>query len=596
MPNYTSSYNISNEVEENVNDHLTTCIRNHRASHPTHPLSVLVHSILHGGTENVEDLHEQLEHIQSIRTEYHIGYVIGYLNSIHCSSPIDVSIQRNCHGHCCIYVGESTLGLPERHMFEERDIVAKYKAYLRSVGTLCSIPRLDTVFTTEHRFAESAFHGKDEGSQYTFERLGAVFANIPWIAILEGFGCSDTVYTRLEYRISNVDYIRQLNTEFPRLGRADWIRWLQSMLLHTCIEYLPDPYANLHFSFYEHVLKGSIRKVPRSVTLLRILNDYVPQLLGSVCIGSVASATTKAHATALVQQLKRSTHRRITEATWLHASTRRKALDKVSAMLFQVAYPSRWRLETDGVPLHPSRLLTNLLLLSRHDTVRQIHQLLHDDCGRHPSRWVDSPFIVNAYYYSDKNMLMIPAGSLRPPFFDRRRSLAWNLGGVGSVIGHEISHGFDDDGRLYDEKGFCTNWWLPQDETAYHGMTQKIIKLFDGVPFMGGTVDGRRTLDENIADLCGVSIALGALRDTMATSSESERRRAYREFFISYATSWRTKMRPKKALFALRTSVHAPAKLRVNTIVQQFDEFYEAFDIRPGMEGWIAPAKRIRIW
>jgi putative endopeptidase len=193
-------------------------------------------------------------------------------------------------------------------------------------------------------------------------------------------------------------------------------------------------------------------------------------------------------------------------------------------------------------------------------------------------------------------MLMIPAGSLRPPFFDRRRSLAWNLGGVGSVIGHEISHGFDDDGRLYDEKGFCTNWWLPQDETAYHGMTQKIIKLFDGVPFMGGTVDGRRTLDENIADLCGVSIALGALRDTMTTASESERRRAYREFFISYATSWRTKMRPKKALFALRTSVHAPAKLRVNTIVQQFDEFYEAFDIRPGMEGWIAPAKRIRIW
>jgi len=209
---------------------------------------------------------------------------------------------------------------------------------------------------------------------------------------------------------------------------------------------------------------------------------------------------------------------------------------------------------------------------------------------------MDSPFVVNAYYYSDKNMLTITAGSLRPPFFDVHNSLAANLGGVGVVIGHEISHGFDDDGRLYDKHGNRTNWWLPRDEHMYHVYTKKIIKLFDGVPYAGGFVNGKRTLDENIADLCGLSIALEALKSAIHTQSEIEQLRAYREFFKSYATSWRTKDRPKKALFSLRTSVHAPAKLRVNLIVKQFDEFYEAFNIREGDLGWVEPSKRIRIW
>ena len=594
MPNYENSYNISDEVEDTVNRHLLACIESHTRTHPEHPLSVVVNSVIHNGRNNTDDLLSQLA---MFSTDTEIGYAIGYLNSLQCSSPIDIAIRSNCHGHCCVYIGEPSLGLPGKHNFTDPETVAKYKTYLSTVGRLLHLPHFDKVYDIEKPFVAAIFDGKgDEEKTYTFDALAAKYKHIPWAAILTGFGFDTPLYTRIEYRITNTDYIRKLNKDYTSIHHEAWTRWLQSMFIHSFIEYLPAPYSNLHFELYSHFIKGTPRKLPRSMYLLRILNNYVPQLLGSVCIGKICSDDTKRRATDMVHRLKESTQHRIEEAVWLHSRTRRKALEKVAAMLFQVAYPAHWKIETEGITLYKDRLLTNLLSIGSRETVRHIAQLRADDCGRKPSIWDDSPFIVNAYYYTDRNMLTITAGSLRPPFFDARRSLAWNLGGIGVVIGHEISHGFDDDGRLHDKEGERTNWWFPRDERMYHIYTQKIVKLFDGVSYAGGIVNGKRTLDENIADLCGISIALGALNTALAAESKVDRLRAYRDFFTSYATSWRTKDRPKKALFSLRTSVHAPAKLRVNLIVKQFDEFYEAFNIREGDLGWIEPSKRIRIW
>jgi putative endopeptidase len=594
MPDYEDSYNISDEVEDKVNDRLLACIESHRLRHPTHPLSVLVSSSTRGDEKNVKAVQHQLD---ELRTTEDIGHAIGMLNSLQCHSPINVFVRRNCRGHCCIYIGEGTFGLPESKDYSNPRTVAKYKAYLSAIGDKFGISHLETVFTTENRFAKTAFHGdENEEKTFAFDELCARFAHIPWKSIMTGFGIPESLITHTEYRIDNILFIKQLNSEYSSVSRLSWIRWLQSMFLHGFLEYLPTPYSDLHFELYGHYLKGHVLKPPQHIELLQALNDYVPQLMGSVCIDAVSSADIKLRATELVRHLKHSTHCRISEAAWLHVRTRQKALEKVAAMKFQVAFPNRWQIETDGVTLSPDCFVTNLMTIGKRENELRIRQLANDDCGRNPSDWMDSPFVVNAYYYTDKNMLMIPAASLRPPFFDARRSLASNLGGVGSVIAHEISHGFDGDGRLYDARGFLKNWWLPRDEAAYNKITRKIIKLFESVPYMGRPVNGRRTLDENIADLCGLSIALGALKDSMLTVAASERQRAYRDFFTGYATSWRTIMRLKKAKFALRTSVHAPAKLRVNLIVKQFDEFYEAFDIREDAEGWIEPSKRIRFW
>jgi putative endopeptidase len=192
--------------------------------------------------------------------------------------------------------------------------------------------------------------------------------------------------------------------------------------------------------------------------------------------------------------------------------------------------------------------------------------------------------------------MTIPAGMLQPPFFDMNRSHAWNYGGIGSAIGHEITHGFDDEGRMYDPEGNYTNWWSTEDERTFNKMSTAVFDLFDGVTYMGGKVDGKLTLSENIADLGGVAIALTALKTELKGKSETDINAAYRDFFTSYAVSWRNKDRPRKAKQALLLDVHSPAPLRVNLIVRNFQEFYDAFGIKEGDPGYVPVEKRVTLW
>jgi putative endopeptidase len=263
-----------------------------------------------------------------------------------------------------------------------------------------------------------------------------------------------------------------------------------------------------------------------------------------------------------------------------------------------VAYPSDWYSEFTGVTVDPERLFKNLLALNTRDTVRTIADL-GEGCGESGGTWDDGAFDVNAYYYPDKNQLTIPAGMLRPPFFDLRRSAGWNYGGIGSAIGHEIMHAFDADGKNYDIHGSYKDWWLALDNKAYETMTEGLVKLYDGQDYLGGRVDGHLTLSENIADIGGMAIsltALGAYMREKKIKDGARRRDLLRDFFTAYAVSWRNKDRPRKAQQSLYLDVHAPAPLRVNLVVRQFKEFYEAFDVKEGDPGWIPVAERIQLW
>jgi putative endopeptidase len=308
------------------------------------------------------------------------------------------------------------------------------------------------------------------------------------------------------------------------------------------------------------------------------------------------SARVKEEAMSMVRRLKSATAARLRAVAWMSAGTKEKAIAKVKAMRFQVAYPSEWYSEFTGLAVDPERLFQNLVGLATKDTVRMINSL-GSGCGERDT-WQDGAFDVNAYYYPDQNRLVIPGGMLRTPFFDMRRSVAWNYGGIGAAIGHEITHGFDAEGKNYDVDGSFKEWWTPADNEKYEEMTKGLIELYDGAGYLGGRVDGYLTLSENIADLGGVAIALHALQSYLHEKKmgPSQCREAYKDFFESYAVSWRNKDRPKKARQSLLLDVHAPAPLRVNSIVRQFKEFYDAFGIKEGDEGWIPEEERIRLW
>jgi putative endopeptidase len=210
--------------------------------------------------------------------------------------------------------------------------------------------------------------------------------------------------------------------------------------------------------------------------------------------------------------------------------------------------------------------------------------------------WDEGIYRVNAYYYNENNEMMIPYGTTLPPFYSTKFSNAWNFGALGSIIGHEICHAFDEDGRLTNEKGEKEKWWTRKDNLRYNHRSKELIALFNKQTVEGKHVNGKKTLSENIADLGGLAIALDALQHTLQNKDEEEQKEAYREFFIAFAVSWRTKYRPKKLQRAIELDTHAPAFLRVNLVVSQFEEYIEAFDLQPDDPMYREPKERIRIF
>jgi len=209
------------------------------------------------------------------------------------------------------------------------------------------------------------------------------------------------------------------------------------------------------------------------------------------------------------------------------------------------------------------------------------------------TNWGRPVFEVNAYYYPDENRFLLPAAILRPPFYDRKRGLAWNYGGIGATIGHELCHAFDSEGRNYDEHGDKRDWWTVHDDREYRKRARQVVRLYESRRYRGMEVDGELTLIENIADLGGLEFAMAGLRAELGREPSLEEKRM---FFHSFAVSWRSKDRIKRAAQLLVSDFHAPPMLRVNHSVRQMDEWYEAFDVGKDCEEYIEPAHRIRFF
>ena len=209
--------------------------------------------------------------------------------------------------------------------------------------------------------------------------------------------------------------------------------------------------------------------------------------------------------------------------------------------------------------------------------------------------WDEPPYAVNAYYFNETNQFILPAGSIQFPFY-KKDSVGWSFGGLGAVIGHEMTHAFDMEGKDYNATGEKGSWWTKRDTSAYSRKTKLLVDLFDKGKILKHPVDGDLTLSENISDLGGLGIALDALLHELEGFSDAERKKELRNFFIAYAVSWRIKDKPRKQLQRLFMDVHAPAELRVNYIVSQFQEWYDLFDVSTGDDLYIPPEERVRIF
>lgn len=600
LPAYEDSFGVSEEIEMDVRNALLNAIEKTRRTHPESPFSTLATSFLHTASQrnSVLDLQRLLNTFDCIRGSEDIGEAIGRLNRIQSRAPISFVVNSDYYDSrkCCVYLYEAQIGLPSKHDYRDNSrILLKYSNLLAAVGEHMNIEALESAIGTEAALLPHLAEGDDLQNvsyvynPYTLKELESHYKAIPWRAALRAWGLAEKDLDDVQYIVTNKKYFAALNHMFRSATLDTWRTWMRALVVVSFLRYLPPPFDDLHYELYDKTLKGIAEKLPQKNLTLSVFMTYAPMDLSRMFVTLEVENGTKKEATKLIHRLKDATLRRLQAVSWMDPSTQRAALAKVEAMDFQVAFPETWISETESVTINASRPLQNIFALAGYDTEKMIHDLVHHTCRKTATKWSDGAFEVNAYYYPEGNLMVVPAGILRPPFFDLRRSNAWNLGGIGVAIGHEITHGFDDDGRLFDAYGNYKNWWTQSDEKSYKKMARDVVDLFDGQPYMGGHVNGELTLSENLADLGGLAIALEALHQDLPKSG-AERKKALREFFISYAVSWRQKDRAKKAKQALLIDSHAPPMLRVNLIVRQFAEFYEAFD------GGSPPEMRITFW
>lgn len=610
MPTFASAFGISEEVEERVRGDLMNSIHHLLKIQPTNPLALLAKSVLHTQSQsnNVRDVRHLLHSFNCIRNNEDICIQIGRLNRMQLRSPLTFTVAADTFNSsiCAVHIYEPVVGLPAKHHYTDgvrNHIIVQYANVLKKAGEILEVKELESAISLERSLLPYLSSGdslRNPSESYIPKKLTELekeYPHISWVSMFLAWGMTEKVIRQTTFVLTNESYMQALNRMFETFDLQSWRIWLWSSVVLTLIEYLPPPFDDLHYELFGKRLRGNSEKMPQKYLMLRVLQTFAGQTLGKLFVEEHVSPKIKQEALEIIKELQKATLNRVQQIGWMQQQTKGIALEKIKAMRFQVAYPRVWFQEFAGLTMDGERMIHNILALSERDTDKMIRDI-GEGCGKSVELWDDGTFDVNAYYYPDKNMLTIPSGMLRPPFFDLKRSMAWNYGGVGCAIGHEITHGFDEDGKNYDLHGSYKDWWSSKDNQAYQKMTHGLIELYDGEEYAGGKVNGHLTLSENIADLGGMAIALDALNTLLSKrkASDSEKRHAYHDFFASYAISWRNKERPRKAKQSLYLDVHAPAPLRVNLITRQFAEFYIAFDITEKDPGWIPPEERIQLW
>jgi putative endopeptidase len=328
---------------------------------------------------------------------------------------------------------------------------------------------------------------------------------------------------------------------------------------------------------------------------VRLVESEMGQAVGRLYTARHFAPETRAPIEEMVAQIRLAMRGRIERIAWMSPQTRDKALDKLSRMQAKIAHPKMWR-DYSGLDVRPGDLVGNLRDARIFEWRRKVARL-NSPVDR--DEWDMTPQTVDAYYSSNLNVMVLPAALLQAPYFDPAADPAVNYGGIGALIGHELIHGFDDDGRKYDARGALSNWWTDADAHEFDARAAALSRQYGTFePFPGAHVNGDLTLSENIADLGGVLVAFDAYRHSLAgrPAPVLDGLTGEQRFFLGYAQTFRAKRTDEEARRQLVADPHAPERYRVNGVVRNVDAWYEAFDVRPGDKLYLAMEDRVRLW
>ncbi|GAB2998331.1 peptidase [Arenimonas maotaiensis] len=398
-----------------------------------------------------------------------------------------------------------------------------------------------------------------------------------------------------QFSLSNPTFFKTLDGMFASVPMADWQAYLRFHTIDGLAPYLSKAFADQNFAFYGKTLRGQQEQKERWKRVLDTVNDSAGEALGQLYVEVAFPAESKAQMEKLVGNLSAALKTRLEKLEWMTPETRAKALEKWASFTPKIGYPDKWR-DWAGLSTGRDSYVGNILAAAKFNHAYEMAKI-----GKPKDRkdWGMTPQTVNAYYNPLMNEIVFPAAILQPPFFDAKADPALNYGGIGAVIGHEMLHGYDDQGSRFDAKGSFANWWQPSDAEGFKAKTNQLVAQFDGYEALPGKkVNGNLTLGENIADLGGLTVALDALRIELADKkvAEIEGYTQEQRFFMNWATVWRRNFTEKELAVRLVTDPHAPAKFRANGTPSNMDAFAAAFQCKAGDPMVRSGAQKIAIW
>jgi putative endopeptidase len=509
-----------------------------------------------------------------------------------------------------VFISQSGLGLPDRdyYLLDEKSILAArtaYRAYVAEILSLGQIPDADkkaaAIFNLESEIAKIHWpraDRRDADKMYnpmTVAELQKFAPQFPWALYLKEMGISNAEQGTRRVVIGEKTAFPQLATLFAKTPVEVWRDYLTFHYLSSHASYLPKRFDDARFNFYGKVLGGQGLQLAREKRGVRFLGGVIGEGVGKIYVAKYFTPEAKAKAKDLVGNLLNVYRQRIQTADWMSPATRQKALEKVANFNVKIGYPDKWR-DYSKFQVSADDLLGNMERGTQFEWNRKLVRL---DEPVDRSEWGMSPQTVNAYYDASLNEIVFPAAILQPPFFDANADDAVNYGGIGAVIGHEISHGFDDQGSKYDAKGVLKDWWTTDDRKNFDGRTASLAKQYGSYsPVKGMFVNGQLTLGENIADLAGLTVAQAAYHLSLKGKEAPvlDGFSGDQRLFLGYGQVWRYKAHEETTRQRLLSDPHSPPEFRINGAVRNVDAWYQAFNVKPGDKLYLAPDARVHLW
>ncbi|HZF44711.1 MAG TPA: M13 family metallopeptidase [Sphingomonadaceae bacterium] len=508
-------------------------------------------------------------------------------------------------GEVVPYILQGGLGLPEREYYLSSDpemakLRTAYRQYIQDIfaaaGDRDAVAKAGRVFYLEMKIAR-AHAGREESENFTKSATlwtrADLEKNAPgaeWAALLD----AAQLGKQGKFAAYHPGAIKGLSKLIASEPLDAWKDWLAFHQINTNADVLPAKFDSLHFAFYGTTLSGTPEQRSRDKRALATVSELLGDDLGQLYVAKYFPASAKAQIEGIVGNIKHAFGVRVQAIDWLAPATKAEALKKVETIQVGVGYPDKWR-DFSSVKIVAGNPYADVQAAR---SAEYSHQLSKIGKSMDKSEWWMTPQTVNAVNLPVQNALNFPAAILQRPFFDPRADPAYNYGAIGAVIGHEISHSFDNNGAEFDSTGALRNWWTDADRKRFAEAGQKLAAQFDSYePFPGLHVNGKLTLGENIADVAGLAAAYDAYRASLGGKEAPviDGFTGDQRFFIAYAQAWATKMRDAALRQRIATDGHAPGMYRALT-VRNLDAWYKAFDVKPGDKLYLAPEERVRIW